>query len=276
MMPQSGSKRTPIIHILCISILMLMSSCVGGIHTPVIPSKSITRTPTVDHINTPSRQLLTSTPKPTPDLSATRNLTLAPGQSVQDLVAIIEVSDPQSRTYDPHAIPYNQFQDAIRQLAQIGSSSEIDIPSMLAYSINFAHPDPFPEAQDLIALGPQNAATTLANLFGETQSPRSDVRLAVTLVMGVIGPEASCTVGQIGPLLNDPDPQVRSAAAWAVNRITKQDLAGTMGEISTNPLIISSVPADLPEGSLTGAARKWWTSQGSKVNWHPHYDICDP
>jgi len=219
---------------------------------------------------------MTSTPKPSVEALATLSLILSPGQSVADLISIIEVSDPQSRTYDPKSTAYAQFQDVIRQLAQIGSSNVIGIPSMLAYAINFAHPDPYFTAQALIALGPDAATNTLPNLIGNVQSQNSGVRLASTIVLGTAGHSGACAVGHIGPLLWDPDPRVRSAAAWAISRITGENVAQTMGDISANPLILNSVLADTPEGSITGAARNWWTSQGSKVNWHPHYDICDP
>lgn len=276
MIRRPGSKRTPIIQGLYITLFLLMSACSGGSQAPFTPSPTLTRIPNSVHINAPPRQPMTSTTEPSVDALATPSLTFSPNLSVADLIDIIEVSDPQSRTYDPKSTAYAQFQDAIRQVAQIGSSNAIDIPSILSYAINFALPDPYFTAQALITLGPDAATNTLPTLIGNVQSQNSGVRLASTIILGTAGHSGACAVGHIGPLLWDPDPRVRSAAAWAISRITGENVGQTMGDISTNPLTFNSVPEDTPEGSIAGTARNWWNVQGSKVNWHPHYDICDP
>ena len=45
---------------------------------------------------------------------------------------------------------------------------------------------------------------------------------------------------------------------------------------SENGYSANSISADTPEGKIVGTAKKWWTEQGSEVNWHPSNGICDP
>jgi hypothetical protein len=96
------------------------------------------------------------------------------------------------------------------------------------------------------------------------------------LALGTVGMQGSCAVGKIAPRLWDTDAYVRSAASQALSNITGKNLLQAGYEFTPQPFSASPVPADTPEGSISGAARKWWNEQGSKVNWHPSYDLCDP
>jgi hypothetical protein len=63
--------------------------------------------------------------------------------------------------------------------------------------------------------------------------------------------------------------------------LASQSLSGrrfNLNAYSIDPLHLSPTPVapDSPAGSIVSIARAWWTESGSKVNWHPSYDICDP
>jgi len=196
-------------------------------------------------------------------------------KSVDDLIAIIEASDPASSTYNPESAAYTEFPDALKQLAALNSSTN-NAASMLAYALGFPRQDSILAAQALISLGPDWAATTLPTLIMYLSDQRPEIRMVSAIVLSIIGDKASCSIGNIGPLLWDADPYVRSSAALAIQAITGKELVAniyalTPGHLSSNP-----VAADTPEGKIVGAARIWWTDHGSKVNWHPSYDLCDP
>ena len=98
-----------------------------------------------------------------------------------------------------------------------------------------------------------------------------------TILLSTTGNRASCAVGNIGPLLWNSDSTVRSAAAFALEKITGQDLVASQYEVVITPSFLSnSISADVPEGKIVGVARQWWNEQGSKINWHPSYGFCDP
>jgi hypothetical protein len=96
------------------------------------------------------------------------------------------------------------------------------------------------------------------------------------IVLGTTGDNGSCSLGNIGPLLWDADPFVRTSAALAIQGIIAQALVPEAYWIDPGDLPADPLAADTPEGKITGAARTWWTDHGAKVNWHPAYGLCDP
>jgi hypothetical protein len=192
-----------------------------------------------------------------------------------DLIKIIYASDPNSPLYDPESGSYAEFPNVMQQLSGMGPKA-IDAASHIALAISFPREDAYLAAQTLISLGPDITATTLPTLIDNLHSQRSAPRLYSAIVLGTVGKTASCSVGDIGPLLWDADPSVRSAAAYALARITGEDLFPDGAMVSPEPLSGQSIVPDTPEGKIVGDAREWWNAQGSKVNWHPGYDLCDP
>lgn len=188
---------------------------------------------------------------------------------------MLEASDPQSPRYDPNSDAYAAFPQLVKQLAE-KNAPENNGASMLAYALTFPRPDSYLAAQALITLGPDWTMTTAPILFNSLLDPRARVRLYAVLALGSVGTNAACAMGNIGPRLWDADPFVRSAAAAAVSNITGKNLLTTRYEFTPQPFSAKPVPADSPDGSITGVARKWWNEQGAKVNWHPSYDLCDP
>ena len=97
------------------------------------------------------------------------------------------------------------------------------------------------------------------------------------VLLSSTGDRATCAVGNIGPLLWHSDAKVRAAAAFALEKITEQELVASPYEIEITPSFVAdSISADEPEGRITGTARQWWNEQGSKVEWHSSYGLCDP
>jgi hypothetical protein len=215
-------------------------------------------------------------PVNTPLPAATNtNIPLQYYDPVDGLIAIMEVSDPTSSKYDPGSAAYAEFPDTLKQLAALNSSSN-NAASMLAYALGFPRKDSILAAQALISLGPDWAATDLPDLIDYLTNQRPEVRMYSAIVLSITGDKGSCSLGNIGPLLWDPDPFVRTSAALAIQGITGEDLVADEYAITPDYLSSNPVAADTPEGKIVGAARIWWTEQGSKVNWHPSYDLCDP
>jgi len=94
----------------------------------------------------------------------------------------------------------------------------------IALAISFPREDSYLAAQTLISLGPDITATTLPILIDNLHRQRPAPRLYSAFVLGMVGKAASCSVGDIGPLLWDADPSVHSAIAYALARITGEDL----------------------------------------------------
>ena len=261
----NGNRRFPksLSHGLkrIILLVIILSSCSPrpGITTPA--SSFPTQTP----ILPTGAFLRTSTPLPTYTF-------IAP---IDNLLAILEVSDPTSPTYDPASASYALFPQTLQQLAAMNSSSN-NSASMIAYAMGFPRPDSILAADALISLGPEWAVTDLPTLIGYLANPRSEIRLYSLIVLSITGHNGSCSVGDIGPRLRDPDPYVRTAAALAIQGITGQKLVATDYAITPGHLSSSPVAADIPGGSITAAARAWWDAEGSKTPWHPSYDLCDP
>lgn len=254
-----GFQKPALIPISLLILFLVSCSPLTG----VTPSASLF--PTQGRILPTDTFLRTSTPLPTFTF-------IAP---IDNLIAIIEVSDPTSPTYDPSSASYAQFPQALKQLAAVNASSN-NAASMIAYAMGFPRPDSVLAADALISLGPVWAATDLPTLIAYLTNPRSDIRLYSLIVLSITGSNGSCSVGNIGPLLRDPDPYVRTAAAFAIQGITGQELVPKIYAITPEHLSANPVAADSPEGSIVGAARTWWDSEGSKTPWHPSYDLCDP
>jgi hypothetical protein len=200
----------------------------------------------------------------------------SPPLSVDDLSAILWASDPGLPQYDPKSAAYAAFPQAVQQLAGMGPGA-VDAADDLAVAIRYPRPNSYLAAQALLALGPDITSTLLPLLIDNLHHPKPDVRIYSVILIGIVGKNASCAVGNIGPLLWDPDPSVRTAAALALDKSLEKKLLDAQYEIAISPAFLAeSVPADSPAGSIVGTAQKWWTEQGSRVNWHPSYGLCDP
>jgi HEAT repeat protein len=217
----------------------------------------------------------TKTGDSTPVTPTTPSLT-STSSSSDLLYAIIEVSDPQSSTYDPNSASYANFPDAVKQLAALKQAQNFSVAGELAYAMSFPRQDSYLAAQPLLSLGPDWVTTTLPILISNLKDQNPVERAYSALVMGTVGQQASCALGDIGPLLWDADPYVRTSAAVAIVNITGKALVPTGVTITPDFSSAHPVPPDTPEGSIVAGARDWWTNQGSTVNWHPSYDTCDP
>lgn len=247
------------IKLLFVSTLLLTACMpVAGVITPTATVQS-TALPT--HTSLPA--------------ATTTSIPLHYVDPVDGLIQIIEASDPASPKYDPASAAYAEFPDTLKQLAAL-NSSENNAASMLAYAMGFPRSDSILAAQALISLGPAWAATDLPTLIEYLKFQRPEVRMYSDIVLSITGKNGSCSLGNIGPLLWDSDPYVRTSAAIAVQGITGKELIADAYAITPDDLSLKPVSADIPEGNIVGAARTWWTEQGSKVNWHPGYDLCDP
>ena len=217
---------------------------------------------------------LTSIP-PTPTITPT------PTWTIDNLRAIIYASNPESPQYDPKSTVYAEFPEAVKQLSLMGSSA-VEAAGDLAIAVTFPRQDSYLAAQALISLGPDITSTTIVTLFGNLNSSnlymqKPDALIYSAILLSTTGKNASCAVGNIGPLLWNSDSTVRSAAAIALERITEQDFVASQYEIKIIPSFMANlVPADEPEGSIVKTARQWWDEKGSKINWHPRYGMCDP
>jgi len=196
-------------------------------------------------------------------------------EPVEALVAILELSDPASPTYDPASAAYAKFPEVLKQLAAANASTN-DAASMLAYAMGFPRQDSVLAAEAILSLGPDWASTDLPILIDYLNSQRAELRMVSAVVLSTIGDRASCSLGSVGPRLWDPDPTVCTAAALAIQGITGEELVANIYVVTPETFSPNPVPADTPEGKIAGAARAWWEDKGSKVNWHPSYDLCDP
>jgi hypothetical protein len=191
------------------------------------------------------------------------------------LIPIVEASNPNSTGYDPTSKAYAEFPDVINQIVASGDKRD-ELAAELALAIYFPRPDAYLAGQALITFGPDTASLSLPLLIGSLPNSNPQARAVTLIVLGTIGKRASCAIGHIGPLLWDADPSTRTAAAWALEKITYKKFISDEYEKSINPLELKSITPDLPEGKIVVDAQTWWTEQGSKVNWHPSYGACDP
>jgi hypothetical protein len=206
----------------------------------------------------------------------TTKIVNTPLPTVDSLIEIIYVSDPSLPQYDPNSKAFAQFPDVVRQLSEMGAGA-IDASSHLAVAIRFPRPDSYLAAQALLKLGSDITATTIPVLIDNLLSEKPEAHVYSIILLGSVGNRASCSVGKLAPLLWDSDASVRSATAFALEKITKKDLVASGYDVSITPsFLASSIPVDTPESKVVDVARRWWNEQGSKVNWHPSYGICDP
>ena len=218
----------------------------------------------------------TNAPRATPSAAAVTSYhTPSQQETVDALINIVEASDPASHFYDPKSLAYQDFPLALPELAKLNSASN-SAASELAYAIGFPLPDSILAANALISLGPQWAGTTLPTLIGNLNNSRPEVRLYSLIVLSTIGLDGSCALGQVGPLLWDSDPQVRTAAALTAQSLSGHELVAGAYAIDPSHLSPTPVASDMPEGRIVHDARTWWIEEGVKVNWHPKYDQCDP
>jgi hypothetical protein len=198
-----------------------------------------------------------------------------PAPSTAELIQILYASDPDTSYYAPGSQEFAAFPQALQLLSDLGPGA-IDAASLMAKAISFPRRDAYLAAEALLWLDPQITATAIPILLDNLHSPRADVRLYSVLVLASLGELASCAVADIAPLLWDPDPLVRSAAAVALDLITDEDLVRQSYRIIPLELDDLPFPGDQPEGEVTDPARAWWEESGSGFNWHPAYGICDP
>ena len=250
--------QTTIKPLFILTLVLTACNPAAGVITPAAPVLS------------PTLPTHTSLPA-----STTTGIPLQYVDPVDGLNQIIEASDPTSSKYDPASAAYAEFPDTLKQLAAQNSSSN-NAASMLAYAMGFPRQDSILAAQALISLGPDWAATDLPELIGYLTNRRPEIRMYSAIILSITGKNGSCSLGDIGPLLWDPDPSVRTSAAIAIQGITGKVLIADAYAITPDDLSLPPVSADIPDGTIVGAARTWWTEQGSKVNWHPRYDLCDP
>lgn len=200
----------------------------------------------------------------------------SPALSAEALSEILWVSDPSLPQYDPDSPEYARYPEVVLQISALGADA-VDAADDLAVALRYPRQDAFIAAQALLNLGPDITATTLSLLIDNLRGENANPRIYSLILLASVGSRASCAVGDIAPRLWDADPLVRSAAALALERITQQDLVASDYEVLITPsFLAASIAPDMPEGRVTDAARSWWNTQGSKVNWHPSYDICDP
>jgi len=245
---QGCMKKTVLSVLTLVMLTGLFSGCARA------PAPANTPTPV------PPTRMPSATDTPPVRLTAT-SPTLVYAEPFDGIVATLEVSDPKSLTYNPNSSAFAAFPQAVRQLAA-RNAPENNGASMLAYALTFPRPDSYLAAQALITLGPDWTMTTAPILFDSLLDPRARVRLYALLALGTVGRQGACAVGHIGPLLWDPDPYVRSAAAQALSSITEKDLLPAGHEFTPQPLSESPVLADIPKGTIAGMAKKWWNDQG--------------
>jgi hypothetical protein len=256
-------KILRLVWIIPFILLLVACSPMAGVTKP---------TPTILSIE---GQLPPST-KSVPTASQFPTSTKAEYEYVDESIKIIESSDPASPSYDPKSAAYAEFPKALKQLAALNASTN-NAASMLAYAMGFPRPDSILAAQVIISLGPDEAGTLLPILIGYLADQRPEIRMYSAIILSTTGYNGTCSLGNIGPVLWDTDPYVRTSAALAIQGITGIILVAETYAITPDHLASDNpVAADTPEGKIVGAARTWWNDRGSKVNWHPSYDLCDP
>ena len=194
---------------------------------------------------------------------------------VGTLIELLYITDPSLPQYNPKSIAYMQFSDILTRLSEMGDEA-IDAASTIAVAISFPRQDSYLAAKALLTLGPEITATTLPILIDNLQRKTNNSRLYSTLLISSVGESASCAAAEVAELLWDEDPQIRVAAAYALEEITGEDLLSLEIKLTADSQFPLTIDKDLPEGHLSGGARDWWQNTGSTVNWHPAYGICDP
>jgi len=195
---------------------------------------------------------------------------------VESMIEMMYVSDPTLPQYNPNAVAYSRFPEIVQQLGNMGMNG-IDAASHLAFAIRFPRPDSYLAAQALLKMGAEITLTTVPVLVDNLHDPKPDTRIYSVILLASVGKPASCSIGEIAPLLWHSDPSVRSSAAIAIEKITEQDFVASEYEIEITQSFTSDMMfPDTPEGKIVEKARNWWNEQGSKINWHSTYGTCDP
>ena len=261
--------------IFLIAAVIFLASCSTPSPTPTTAPTAAPR-PSV----TPSPRAADTTLPPAAAIPSTATSTLIPlkiydSKDVNDLIQILYTSDPEIAVYyDPQSDSYAQFPAALEKLAAIREYGASVAP-YIAHAISYPRADSYLAAKVLITLAPDVTASTLPVLIGNLQKSAPKTRFNSLIVLGSIGKMASCSVGDIGPLLWDSDSHVRLASAYALEKIIGKSFLPEDVQLLPGPLS-ASTPTDSPEGKMVGIARSWWTDEGSKIKWHPSYDLCDP
>ena len=197
-----------------------------------------------------------------------------PRPSVDELIALIEASNPSSPGYSPDTDEFTDFNNAIQALLDMGPDAAPAAPA-LAAALAFPRRDSYFAAWPLVGLQ-DLAGNSLPILIDNLHNDRAEVRRNSAYVLGTIGPTASCATEDLAALLWDPDPFVRTAASAALEGIAGNDLVDASFELRMDPATAGSVFADDPEGSVASKARDWWLADGRTVQWSPGYDACSP
>ena len=252
--------------LLLVLIMVIVSACAPKPETihPISSTATTAYIPT----NTTTRLVTETTPSQTVKWS------------IREIMDILIASNPQASIYDPSSKQYAKFPEALKQLKEmepnILKDEDLNL-SILAAAINYPRQDSILAGDVLITFPPKYVGTTLPELIDFLSSSRSDVRKYALILLGYVGSGASCTVGNIGPILFlAKDPSVRSTSAIALDNILNKGFVPAEYKVTSNFFSIHSIPNDDPAGSFTGRARTWWQDEGSKINWHPNYDLCDP
>lgn len=172
-------------------------------------------------------------------------------RDIDELVAILR--DPLSA----------EFPAAVNELAEMGPAASVASVD-LAKALSYPRRDSYLAGVALVRIGPA-AGEAIPILVATLEDEREEVRRFAAASLGSIGASASCAVPALADHLWDSEPWVRTAAAGAIEAISGWDLLPPTYELRvTHP---GSVAADEPEGSLTSAAREWWTSTGKLLAW---------
>lgn len=170
---------------------------------------------------------------------------------------------------------FAEFPNVVKQISDMGADA-IDAADDLTIAIRYPRQDPYLAAQALLKLGPDITGTTIPLLIDNLHNEKPEIRIYSLILFASLGNKASCAVGKITPLLWDSDPSVRSAATFALEKTTGRDLVESDYAVSITPsFLANSIAPDIPEGKVVEKVRNWWNEQGSKVNWHPSYGICN-
>jgi hypothetical protein len=176
--------------------------------------------------------------------------------STEQLVAALD---------SPGAIESGEFGSIVAELGTRTESADLAAPA-LARALALPTRDSYSAGQALLAMGAV-AKPAISELEINLSHDRAEVRMFSALVLGVIGPGAGCAVPLLGQLLWDDDQYVRSAAAAALESIAEEDLVEPQDELNLSSP--DSVTADLPQGHMTGKARRWWLDTGQRGPWPP-------
>ena len=163
---------------------------------------------------------------------------------IDQLISILYASDPSLPGYDPQSVAYSQFPLALEKLSEFGPDA-IDAASHLAHAITYPRPEAAQAAVTLISLGPEITATTIPVLIDNLSNPSPQGRISSLIVLASMQKTASCSASKIGPLLWDPDPMVRSAAAYALGNVTGNNLISMEVIFDIDLTIPNGIPAEL-------------------------------